>query len=176
MKSSLLTVNTGSSGKRSDFLRYLGNDVQFTDVDLPEPLADPLTIARYKASQFTDVVVDDVGLDIEGEDVGPLIKWRLHELSSWVGRRATYHCYLAVHRNQKIEVFMGSVPGKIVAPRGESYGFNNYFLPNGSSFTLGEQRQDEYTARFLAVQKLISGKPDQLAEPLKTWSGKFQES
>jgi inosine/xanthosine triphosphate pyrophosphatase family protein len=166
-------VNSSNVNKLEEFGRHLGL-VESIKLDLEEPDSDALTVIRYKASQFDEVLVDDTSLFVEGENVGANIRWLLDDLPRHVGKSATFVCLIAIHRNQQVEIFKGEVKGKIVESRGNSFGFNNYFLPEGAQKTFGEYLPDELNPRYLALSQLKAEKPYSLEPPLKVWSGPFQ--
>lgn len=168
------TVNTSNLGKQAEFRSFLGENTKFLNVDLNEPDADALTIIRYKASQFDSVLVDDTSLSVEGAEVDTNIRWLLKELKNFIGREATFCCYLGILRAAKVEVFVGKVEGQMVQPRGASFGFNNFFLPKASNLTLGEKVSNRNNARFHAIQSLLRHHPAFELEPLRRWGGRFQ--
>ncbi len=143
-------------------------------VDLKEPDADPETIVRFKASQFDEVLVDDTSLVIEGSQIGHLIKWKMEELEQLVGRQAEFRCFLGFHRNQRIEIYLGIVRGKICQKSGGGFGFDPYFQPEGSEKSYGDYKPDHLNARYLAAQNFLLGKINKIAEPLPRWSGPYQ--
>lgn len=168
-------VNTSNSGKLAEYKKYLGESIEVIQKDLPEPDADALSIIRYKASQFENVIVDDVSLDIEGEAVGAHIKWQLENLPEHIGKKAWFVCYLGIHRNDQVEIFRGITKGRIVSSRGEGFGFNPFFLPSGADKTLAEQMTDQVNARKKAIDQLLLGRPWKTELPLKNWDGQFQK-
>ena len=172
-------VNTSNLGKLAEFEKFFAEisadvAVVATQKNLPEPQSDPVTIIRFKASQFENVIVDDVSLDVEDADLGVNIRWALGELDLHIGRTAIFVCYLGIHRDQKVFIYKGEVRGKLVSPRGKSFGFNPYFLPDGSSKTLGEEKADLFNARYHALQNFVADRAFQICEPLPIWSGAFQ--
>ncbi|MBN8555226.1 MAG: hypothetical protein J0L93_07270 [Deltaproteobacteria bacterium] len=172
-------VNTSNPGKLAEFQKFFADysrhvAVEATQKSLPEPQSDPITVIRFKASQFENVIVDDVSLDVEGADLGVNIRWSLDTLDSHIGKSAVFICYLGVHRDGKIFIFKGEVSGKLVPPRGKSFGFNPYFLPDGAVKTLAEEKADLFNARYHALQNFIANHPHQICEPLKEWDGNFQ--
>ncbi len=169
-----LTINTGNADKLEEFRKLLNMEVVSRVEDLPEPEADAITIIRYKASQFEEVLVDDTSLDIEGAQVGINVKWYIEHMKDFVGKKANFICMLGIHRRGKIHIFRGDVPGKIVEARGKGFGFNPYFLPEGSHKTLAEEMQNQYNARYHAVQAFLKNKASMVCEPLKIWKGHFQ--
>ncbi len=166
-------INTSHPGKLEEFRRYLG-DVEVVRLDLREPDADAVTVARYKASQFDGVLVDDTSLFVEGADVGVNVRWLLERLPEFEGRRATFVCLLAIRRGDRVEIFEGRTSGRLVAARGGSFGFNRHFLPDGNDRTFGEEIPDALNPRYLAVQALLAAAPTRVESPLPTWDGPFQ--
>lgn len=166
-------VNTSNPNKLAEFEKYLG-EVKSISQDIKEPDSDPLTVIQYKASQFENVIVDDVALDIEGEDIGVNIKWYLDNLDQFIGKRASFCCYLGIHRDNQIKIFKGECKGSIVSQRGTSFGFNNFFLPDGEKLTFGELIPDHINPRKIALDHLLNNKPIEQRELLKHWSGAFQ--
>jgi len=166
-------VNTSNPGKLADLKEFLG-EVEAIRRDLPEPDADDITIIQYKASQFEEVLVDDTSLVVEDANLGTNIRWKIDELSQLIGKRAVFVCYLGIHRKGRIEIFKGEVKGEIVAPRGQSFGFNPHFQPQNSIQTLAESRPKEVNARYYAVQNFLKNQPEKVLEPLFEWTGLFQ--
>ncbi len=166
-------VNTSNAGKLEEFERHLGQ-VEAIKLDLKEPDSDLMTVIRYKASQFENVLVDDTSLAVEGETVGANIRWFLNDLPKFLGKKATFTCLLAICRNGQVEIYTGETSGKIVKPVGQSFGFNNYFLPDGAAQTFGEFIPDHLNPRYLAIMKLKAGRPTRIEQTLKVWLGPFQ--
>lgn len=167
-------INTSNKNKLEEFRRYLGNVEAFSH-DLEEPDSDLITVIQYKASQFEDVLVDDTSLEIEGIEAGVNIKWLLEKMPDFIGRKAIFTCLLGINREGKISIFKGVTEGRIVAEAGNSFGFNNYFLPDGSQKTFGEEIPDEINPRKIAVDHLKSNQSFQQLPILKVWNGKFQK-
>ncbi len=167
-------VNTSSPSKLKEYQKLLGEPVEASTLDLAEPEADLLTIIRYKASQFENVLVDDVSLEVEGAEVGVNVKWLLQNLSQYIGRKACFICWVGVRYDEKIYVFRGEVVGELVSPRGEGFGFSPCFQAEGDSFTLAQARTSKNNARALAVHKFLKWQPDFTLDPLREWSGPFQ--
>lgn len=166
-------VNTSNELKIAEFRRFFGNVISEKH-DLAEPDADPITIIRFKASQFDRVIIDDTSLEIEGEDFGPKIKWRLHDLGNQIGKSADFVCFLAIKLESNVYVYKGEIKGTIVEPKGTPYGFLHYFRPNGASKTLAEDLPDHLNARFYAAKNLLSGDYFGVFDPLYKWDGPFQ--
>jgi inosine/xanthosine triphosphate pyrophosphatase family protein len=171
-----ICINTSSQGKIEEFKKFLGNHIEFVKEDLKEPDSDPLTIIRYKASQFENILVDDTSLEIPGAEIGSNIKWVIDQLGEYEGKTALFICLLGIQKENKIYVYKGEVSGTIVKPRGIGFGFNPYFKPLGAAKTYAEDKPNSSNARYLAVQSFILGKAAEILEPLPDWDGLFQKS
>ncbi|HVJ64142.1 MAG TPA: non-canonical purine NTP pyrophosphatase [Bdellovibrionota bacterium] len=168
-------VNTSNASKLAEFRKYLG-EVEATPHDLEEPDADLYTVIQYKASQFEGVIVDDTSLEIDGVAAGVNIRWLLETLDQHIGKRAEFTCLLGICRGDQVSIFEGRTRGHIVAPCGDSFGFNNSFLPEGAERTFGEEIPDALNPRKLAIDALLAERPAKVLPSLKTWDGKFQSS
>ncbi len=168
-------VNTSNPGKLAEYQKYLG-DVSTEHRDLDEPDADIVTIVRFKASQFLEpVLVDDVSLEISDAHAGTLIRWHLHELGKHIGKKAEFICLIGIRREDNIHIYRGSTSGTIASPRGHSFGFNNYFVPEGLHKTFGEVIPPQLSPRKLAIDQLLLDRPYVVEAPIETWSGDFQK-
>lgn len=174
MRTLSLKLNTSSRDKLKEFKRLGLAELECYSVDLPEPNASPLEVIASKATQVGEmIIVEDTSLDIDGVDIGVNIKWLIDSLGQHIGRKAVFRVLLGVQRNGCIEVYAGEVQGIIVLPKGQGFGFDPYFLPDGSERTLGEEKPDRFNARALAVTNFLNENPSDLLEPLH-WDGEWQ--
>ena len=172
---STLFLNTSNPNKLREFKRLGLSGIKALRRDLPEPDADPLTVIRSKASQIgPNTIVEDTSLEVEGADVGVNVKWLLDNLDRYEGRKATFRVLLGILREGQVEVYEGRVEGTLVPPRGDGFGFDPVFLPDGASKTLGEAKPDRYNARALAVRAFLRGRPARTLPPLDKWEGDWQ--
>lgn len=175
----IIKINSSNRNKIKEYQKYLGN-LPYTTLDLPEPDADPYTIVAYKASQFeSGTLVEDTVLEIDGEDFGHNIKWLLDDVDKHIGKKAIYEVYIGVKTIVDglmfVACFKGSVSGEIVAPRGNGFGFDPYFKPDGIDKTLGEEKNDVYNARVIAIKRLLSENADKIMSCINEWDGEWQE-
>ncbi|MFT4307757.1 MAG: non-canonical purine NTP pyrophosphatase [Candidatus Woesearchaeota archaeon] len=151
-------------------------DIEPLELDLPEIQSlDPHTIIRAKlesARSYTDedLIVEDTSLmmDCLGRLPGPLIKHFLEELgvegiAHLITRysedtHATARTIIGYASGEKMEFFEGTVRGKIVEPRGEGFGWDPIFEPEGYDQTYAELGEEKHTMspRTKAVEKLVS--------------------
>ena len=173
-------LNTCNGGKAQEFIRLFslhGISLTIHKQDLEEIDADPFTVVAHKASQLDEnILVEDTSLDVEGRTVGIHIKWLLDHLSTCVGLRATWRTLLAYKRNAVIHIFEGVVHGTIVRQRGKGgFGFDPFFLPEGSHKTLAESKPDNVNARARAVEALVKEKPLTTRPCITDWHGPWQQ-
>jgi inosine/xanthosine triphosphate pyrophosphatase family protein len=126
--------------------------------------------------------VEDTSLDIEGEDIGVNIRWLIEEIKNFEGKKAKWKVILGVNDGLTISLYQGFINGRIVnkpfdAP---SFGFDPYFIPDGSDYTLHELEKmglkDQYSARKIAVQQMLN-KEFMMKEEIKNipkWNGDYQ--
>jgi XTP/dITP diphosphohydrolase len=170
-----LFINTSNPNKLAEFRRLGLAGIETLTMDLREPDADPVTVIRSKASQMgPNVLVEDTSLDVEGADVGTNVKWLLGDLDRYIGKAATFRSLLGILRGGRVEVYVGEVPGKIVRPRGKGFGFDPVFQPDGSEYTLAEEKLDSLNARAISVKAFLAGRPDKVLAPLPDWDGPWQ--
>ncbi len=173
------SLNTGNKGKLHEFQQLfakLGINLRESQLDLKEIKADPITVVVQKASQVGEfVIVDDSSLDIEGATVGIDVKWMLHRLHEFAGRKAQWRVLLAYREEKWVYVFEGIVEGQIVQPRGKNgFGFDPVFLPLGSEWTLAEEKPDTVNARAKAVDALVRKAYIAKRDPIVDWKGEWQ--
>lgn len=155
-------INTTNENKQKEFKRLFdqcGHEVFFTDKDIDEIVADPMTVIMHKAAMVgQQIFVEDTSLDIKGHDFGIAIKHKIHELDTVIGSVAVCNVYMAFCHESQIFIFKGTVNGMICPKRGESgFGFDPYFVPDGQTKTLAEEKLDDYNARALCVRAVING-------------------
>jgi XTP/dITP diphosphohydrolase len=168
-------LNTSATHKLQEF-RDFGIDMDFTCVDLKEPMSDDMDVIASKATQIgPDVLVDDTTLDIEGADIGVLLKWKKDEIKNHIGKPATVTVNIGVWDSdeQRVLVYVGLVKGEIVEKRGEGHSYEPWFQPYGAEKTLGEEKPYQYNPRAKAISNLKRKKPKAILNPLY-WKGKWQ--
>jgi XTP/dITP diphosphohydrolase len=173
------SLNTGNPDKLKEFQKYFekyGWRLSMTTADLKEIDATPELVAMHKASQMPDyVLVEDTSLDVEGADVGINVKYLIDTLDEHVGSRATWTVFLSFKDHGHVYTFKGDVKGTIVKPQGDvGFGFDPYFLPNGASKTLAENKPEEYNARALAIKALLNGEIHSHGPEITDWAGPWQ--
>lgn len=151
-----------------------GVELKSVDIDLTEIQSDdPEEIVADKAKRAyaavgKPVIVEDVdaGLEKLGGLPGPFIKFfnkklgkdALYKLAGKEGEPAVVACTAAYYDGQELAIVRGEVNGTVVAPRGDSFGFDVVFVPEGETQTYGEMSQEKKNSqshRSKAVRQLV---------------------
>lgn len=151
--------------------------------DLPEPDSDIATIVGYKSAvNGPGAVTEDTCLHIEDcEYNGNLIRFIEKNLHAYEGHKAVCEIALGRHNGEEIEVFIAQMPGVIVADRsdGKAYGFDGFFVPDGTDKTLWEHILDGnhalYSVRRMVLDKMMANDITCVKSvSLKDWDGPWQ--
>jgi non-canonical purine NTP pyrophosphatase (RdgB/HAM1 family) len=158
----MVTFITSNQHKVELMSRYLGVEVGHKKVELEELQSlDLHQIVDHKVRQAfavcdAPVLVEDVGLYINslGKLPGPLVKWFLEEIGTEglckmadmnPDRSARVEIVYGYYDGQDVKFFEGEVKGSIASrPRGEDFGWNPVFIPEGSHKTYAEMDDKEY--------------------------------
>ena len=156
---------TGNQDKAEFFKKYLGLEIEHKKIELDEIQSlDLHEIVDHKVRQAYSIVnkpvlVEDVGLQINswGKLPGPLVKWFLQEVGGEglcrladinEDRSATASITYGYFDGHEVKFFDGELAGSIAAsPRGENFGWNPIFIPEGSDKTYAEM-DDAETQQF----------------------------
>ena len=172
----MLRFVTSNPGKVREARDYLPTAVEQIDYDYPEIQSESLTaIAETGVRDAFDeigapVFVDDAGLFIDSFDgfPGPYSSyvekrlgiervWRLAERESDNGseRRAQFRAVVAYADADTVETFVGTVPGRIVAPRGGGgFGYDPIFEHRGRTFAeMSTEEKNAISHRGRALAK-----------------------
>jgi non-canonical purine NTP pyrophosphatase (RdgB/HAM1 family) len=165
---------TGNKGKLQEAKQILG-EVESLDLDLVEiQEIDPQAVISAKLKEAEkheagEFIVEDTSLylDALGGLPGPLIKWfmktvgnnGLYEIAEKLGNNKAEAKALVGFSDKQgnMEFFEGSISGKIVSPKGEGFGWDPVFQPEGYNKTFGEMTQEEkneISMRKIALEKL----------------------
>jgi non-canonical purine NTP pyrophosphatase (RdgB/HAM1 family) len=167
---------TGNANKLREWQAMMPDTIQLesVDVDLPEIQSDDATeIVTDKARRAYEiigkpVVVEDVeaGLEKLNGLPGPLIKFfnaklgkdALYKLAGKEGEKATVACTIAYYDGNEALVVRGEVNGTVVAPRGDAFGFDIVFVPEGETQTyaeMGPEKKNKISHRSKAIKKFV---------------------
>ena len=170
-----LVFITGNQYKADFLAKWIGRPVEHRKVDLDELQSlDPRAVVEDKARRAYDVVkkpvlVEDVTLTFTalGHLPGTLIRWFLEDLGPAglcnLAHRLEHQLAVAaityaLYDGEKLYTFEGDAHGTIAPePRGESFGWNVVFIPDGFDRTYGEMTDEEFmqhSHRGKALRKL----------------------
>ena len=174
-----LTLNTSNINKLKEFIRLFAKyqiSLHSTCLDIPEIQADPTTVVIHKASQVgEEILVEDTSLEIAQASIGINIRWQLNDLPKYIGQKAIWRVLLAYRQKDRVYVYEGKISGQIVAPKGDlSFGFDSFFLPEGSEYTFGESKPNSLNARAKAVEAFVLKMPISIHPPIFDWHGSWQ--
>lgn len=165
---------TGNKGKLAEVQSILGN-VEALDIDLPEIQSlDAHEIIKAKLEeakkhQAGEFIVEDTSLYFEALNglPGPLIKWfmktvgneGLYKMAEAFGNFGAEAKTIIGYSDTQgsISFFEGNIKGTIVSTRGEGFGWDPIFQPEGYSKTFGElttEEKNSFSMRKVALEKL----------------------
>lgn len=175
---------TGNQNKLREWQALMPSSIRLesVDVDLPEiQSVDAVEIVTDKVKRAYEavgkpVVVEDVeaGLEKLNGLPGPLIKFfnaklgndSLYKLAGKEGEKAKVACTIAYYDGHKVMIARGEVNGTIVAPRGDAYGFDVVFVPEGETETyaeMGPERKNALSHRSKAIKNFV----EQISTPIE---------
>jgi XTP/dITP diphosphohydrolase len=173
---------TSNETKLKEFQRILPEIESVPGTDLKEILGSPEEIVLYKSLAAGEgFIVEDTILLIEGKEVVD-IKWKIDELKNFKSlKEASWQVIIGYNNGIDIELYKGIINGVIVPDSSDKgYGFDPYFLPDGSDITLAvlesEGKKDSFSARQQALLNLKNRKIHKKIqiETLPVWQGKYQ--
>jgi non-canonical purine NTP pyrophosphatase (RdgB/HAM1 family) len=175
---SKLILVSENPNKAIEAERILGIPLLRVSLSLPEiQAATAEEITRYKLEVarnkgYGRLLVEDValGFDELGNFPGPYVKWLLEAAGgrglaaiaySLNNRAARAQCCVGYWNGSETRLFTGEVSGEIlIEPRGERhFGWDAWFLPEGSSKTFAEmdsEEKDRISHRGFAYRQLAA--------------------
>jgi inosine/xanthosine triphosphate pyrophosphatase family protein len=176
---------TSNKNKLQEYKRF-GLNIQIEPgLDLREIDGGDIDVVIHKAKDAGPLhIVEDTSLNIEGENIGVNIRWMLDNLRKLQGRKASWVVLIGVNTGTAIEVYKGEIKGIIssseIENQGNSFGFDPFFVPNGSSDTLAQLekkgKKDQYSARKFAIMNMLAGKIIHKINisDIQKWTGEYQ--
>ncbi|MFP4116710.1 MAG: RdgB/HAM1 family non-canonical purine NTP pyrophosphatase [Candidatus Aenigmatarchaeota archaeon] len=169
----MLIFLTSNEDKFREVENILDRELERRDVELEEIQAVEIEeVIKHKLRQAYEllnepVLVEDTGLFIHAWNrlPGALTKFFLKKLSSEKicgmvdeNRKASAETYVGYKDGEDTRIFKGTVKGRITEePRGEGFGWDPIFQPEGYERTFGEMPQEEknqISMRKKALEKL----------------------
>lgn len=172
-----LFLVTGNAHKLREWQSMMpaGVRLESADIDLVEIQSDdPQEIVADKLRRAYEatgkpVTVEDVdaGLEKLGGLPGPFIKFfmkrlgkdALYQLAGREGEKATVACTAGYYDGETMIVVRGEVQGTVVAPRGDAFGFDIVFVPDGETQTYAEmtlEKKNSLSHRSKAITQLLA--------------------
>lgn len=150
--------------------------------DIVEAHAESEMVAVYKAiAAGAGSLVEDTILVIDGEEFVD-IKWHVENLDG--AEECRWVTTLAFNDGEAVRLYRGEVRGHLVRPvrvPADAFGFDPWFVPCGADArTLyeleAEGRKDLYSARYRAVEALLSGNlfSEHAVDAVPAWQGAWQ--
>ena len=171
----MLVFVTGNLNKVKQVEKYCHTSLQHKKIDLPEIQSlDTEEVIEHKVKEayqqlHTPVLVEDVSLRFLalGKLPGTFIKWFLQELAEegmcrlldgYTDRSAIAQVTYGLYDGKEVHMFTATANGTIAdTPRGNSWGWNQIFIPEGHTKTYGEMNEEELadvSMRKIALEKL----------------------
>ena len=168
--------------------RALGLDFQVeAGPDLPEVVADPITIVKYKSLlSGKDTIVEDSILTIDGEEVID-IRWRINELAL-IDSSPDIRWVVTIGHNDGANINIYQAESKCTHVKGitpesvpeDAIAFDPYLSPEGTDKSFYELMKDgtrkEYSPRTFVMCKFLKFSPDIVfpISDIKEWDGEYQ--
>jgi inosine/xanthosine triphosphate pyrophosphatase family protein len=179
-----MKIVTSNINKLKEFKRILPDIESVSGKDLREVQGTPEEVVIYKAIDAgKDLIVEDTILIIDGEEIVD-IKWKIQELKNLKSVdtiKATWQVMLGYNNGSHIEIYKGIVNGIIIPDsKEEGFGFDPYFLPDGSDVVLSvlekEGNKDKFSARRNALVNLKMGRDEVVHQisDIPKWNGSYQ--
>ncbi len=167
-----ITFITGNQKKADYLARHLGLEVKHKKIDLDEIQSlDLKEIVRHKVMQAYEhinapVLVEDVSLEFLawGRLPGTYIKWFLEEMDykqicallDGKDRSARARCVFGYYDGSTLKMFEGLMNGRIAEEpaSGESFGWDNIFIPEGYNITRAELGEEDDRKTYLKIKPL----------------------
>ncbi len=173
-----VTGNKNKLAEASEILKdytVISQDIDLVEIQSDD--AEEIVISKSKEAFKLigkPLFVDDVSFEILALNgfPGPLIKFLLAKIGAagiadliapYENKAVFAVATIGYHDGQQVHVFQGRVQGSIVLPRGEGWGFDPIFQPEGSTQTWGEmgmieKNKDSHRRRALnSFDSLLGG-------------------
>lgn len=150
---------TSNEGKFKEFEEILDVDLERKNIELEEIQAVEIKeVIKPKLTKAYErlnepVIVDDTGIFIQDWNrlPGALSRFFMERLGNekicqMLGeeRKASVETYVGFKDEKNTKIFEGKVEGKIAKePRGEGFGWDPIFIPEGYEKTFGEMTKEE---------------------------------
>lgn len=148
-------------------------------LDLPEVDSNIDDVIVYKSlAAGENKIVEDTILEVDGVEIVD-IRWKIKEMN--MNSPARWIVSLGLNDGNKITIYRGVIDGQLVKTDDiTGFGFDEYFIPNGSPYTLGQlDKQGNkalFSARKIACENLLNNNVEFSVDinNISEWVGGFQ--
>lgn len=175
-----MILTTSNKNKIKEFKDILGNDLIIqSGKDIKEVDGTMDEVILYKSLEAgKGFIVEDTILICDGKEVVD-IRWNQEDKLKNI-KTASWIVSLGYNDGKNLNVFRGIINGIIVEPKCEGFGFDPYFLPDGSDITLAELDKqglkNNFSARKIALLNLKNNNfySSIKINEIEKWNGKYQ--
>ncbi len=176
-------LTTSNKNKIAEFKSILGDKLTIKkgkDIKEVNGSVDEVIIYKSLDSGLNSIVEDTI-LEVDGKEVVD-IRYCIEKYSK-SSVKANWIVSLAINTGTEIKVYRGTIQGKLIKTDiipDDSFGFDSYFVPKGTTKTLYELNKigekDNFSARKIALLNLLDDKTifiKQIAD-IKKWTSSYQ--
>lgn len=176
-------LTTSNKNKITEFKAILGDKLTIKKgKDIKEVNGNMDEVIIYKSlDSVINSIVEDTILEVDGKEVVD-IRYYIKKYSK-ATVKANWIVSLAINTGTEIKVYRGIIQGKLIKTDtipDDSFGFDSYFVPKGTTKTLYELNKigekDNFSARKIALLSLLEDKfvfTKQIKD-IPNWNGKYQ--
>ncbi|WP_236793810.1 non-canonical purine NTP pyrophosphatase [Amycolatopsis sp. GM8] len=165
-RGALIPLFASTNAIKIEEVRALVGDVEVWNIELPEiQSVSAEEVVKHKLARLAGfhptrpVVVEDTALHVDGWNglPGALVKWfvrnlplpLLYQILAGDSTAATAVSAVGVLHGTETRIWVGSLQGSLVPPRGGLGGWTPIFEVDGTGLTLGEMTLDERLAHTM---------------------------
>lgn len=169
-----------SNEKKIREYKQFGLDVNVEKgLDLPEVDGNMNDVIIYKSLLAgTNKIVEDTILEVDGVEIND-IRWKIKQMNK--NASAKWIVSLGLNDGEYIRVYRGIINGELVKTENVSvFGFDDYFIPEGSNLTLAKLdkkgQKSLFSARRIACENLIEDNIEfkKKIDKIPEWKGNYQ--
>ena len=156
-------LNTSNKKKQAEFKRLFSlynHEISFLNQHIDEINAPAVEVLQHKISSVNvGVLVEDTSLHVDGHEIGIHVKYMMEEIEmgKYSGTKAVWQVLLGFANHDGLSyICQGIINGTLSKKAGDfEFGFAQYFIPDGSTETISQSRNDAFNARAHAINALI---------------------
>jgi inosine/xanthosine triphosphate pyrophosphatase family protein len=174
-------IVTSNKQKLSEYKKYIPEIESTIGTDLPEVLADDITVILYKSiDNGPNTICEDTSLEVDDFDIGVNIRWFIDRINQCVGNKSQWKVLIGKNDGEYITIYEGIVNGIINNKIEDGVAFDPYFFIDNKSLTELKKDKDVnpiiYSARAKACVNLINNNPIKKVKitSVPKWNGEYQ--